>query len=133
MKNFDRLLTKVKLKRVTDTMGVEVFESTYGVPFAFCPLLWEDSGGGAIPEKLPVVAVNHNGVARGNLPLGYCADPGCRECPHLLMRIERTENCWVCPTCLDDMKPATFPGYFSHGRCDSCGEQSIVLQLVLLA
>jgi len=123
----------IVLDVVDDSIGIEAFETTEGLPLAFCPLLWEDSGGGCVPERLPSVkdAVE---AAGGSWPLGYCSTPECRDCPHLQERLEVTSlsAVWVCSGCAEALAPAIFPGYYTDGLCEFCeDEESIVLQLVL--
>ena len=99
---------------------------------AFCPLLYEDTGGAIIPEKLPILRTNKDGEIEGGLPQGYCSADVCRYCEHLLERLHTSLVLWVCAECLDEYPGAAHPGFYSDGPCEVCGETSIVLQVIIL-
>lgn len=133
---FDRLLKPVTITPLNDGDFMGTDEPAGSTAFAFCPLLWQDSGGATIAEE-PMLYTESCGDEENaveELPIGYCSRPGCRDCPHLLSRLEEFDSdclVWSCARCLDDLKPASYPGYYDDGPCSHCGEYSVVLQLVI--
>lgn len=128
---FDRLLKTVTLKSPTEDLGIDSSDSAGAQ--AFCPLLHADNEG-------------------DEWRVGRCSQPRCQDCAHLAYRLnfpstwpdwppfDRLRKIrpidysvgWVCSDCSNELPRARWPGFYSDGLCDRCGEYSIVLQVVLV-
>lgn len=67
-------------------------------------------------------------------PLQLCRADYCRTCPRLKQYFEFVTTKWWCPDCVHvtTEKERHLPGFFDWGKCERCGKDDRLLQIVVL-